>query len=88
LRFSQSRSSITANPRFALTTLSRPRLQRGQMTIVFERLESAHPDGLTLEELVKECRKQEYDLTFRNPNTDIRKSILYHLNRLESVRKV
>ena len=58
------------------------------MTIVFERLESAHPHGLTLEELAKECRKHEYDLTFRNPNTDIRKSILYHLNRLESVRQV
>jgi hypothetical protein len=58
------------------------------MTIVFERLELAHPHGLTLEELVKECRKEEYDLTYRNPNTDIRKSILYHLNRLESVRQV
>ena len=88
MSFSQSRSSIASNPRFGLVRLSRPKLQSGQMTIIYERLEASHPNGLTLEELVHECRKQRYELTFRNPNTDIRKSILYHLNRLESVRQV
>jgi hypothetical protein len=58
------------------------------MTLVLECLEASYPTGLTLEELVNACRKQGYDLTFRNPNTDIRKSILYHLNRLESVRQM
>jgi hypothetical protein len=88
MSFSQSRSGIASNPRFALMRLSRPKLQRGQMTIIFERLEASHPNSLTLEELVQECRKQSYELTFRNPNTDIRKSILYHLSRLDSVRQM
>jgi hypothetical protein len=88
VRFSQSRSSIASNPRFALIRSSRPKLQRGQMTVVFECLEASYPGGLTLEELVQACQKQRYYLTFRNPNTDIRKSILYHLNRLESVKQV
>ena len=82
MRFSQSRSSIASNPRFALIRSSRPKLQRGQMTVIFECLEliSQRPP---LEELVQACQKQRYYLTFRNPNTDICKSILYPLNRLE-----
>jgi hypothetical protein len=54
------------------------------MTIVYMRLEpsaSIH----SLEELVRECARREYKATFKDPNTDIRKSILYHSNLPEQL---
>jgi len=51
------------------------------MTILYECLEP-FPTAYTLEELVERCLKRDYPSTFKNPKTDIRKSILYHLNRL------
>jgi hypothetical protein len=87
-RFPRSQAYIKSNPRFALTTLARPKLQRGQMTIVLESLEASKLNGLRLEEIVAECQLRNYELTFRNPANDIRKSIIYHLDRIESVRQV
>jgi len=82
MRISQSRSYIATNPRFALTSATFPaKLQRGQMTIVYECLEP-FPREYSLEELVQRCIERDYKSTFTNPNTDIRKSIVYHLNRL------
>ncbi len=52
------------------------------MTVVYQCLEpfgSSH----SLEELVRDCLRRNYKSTFKNPNTDIRKSILYHLELLE-----
>jgi len=51
------------------------------MTILYESLEP-FPREYSLEELVPCCIERGYKSTFRNPNTDIRKSILYHLNLL------
>ena len=48
------------------------------MTIVYESLEP-FPQEYSLEELVARCLERDYTST---PNTDIRKSILYHLIRL------
>ena len=49
------------------------------MTIVYMRLE---PSGSihSLEDQVRDCARREYQSTFKHPNTEIRKSILYHLN--------
>ena len=77
----QSRSYIATNPRFALAGASRPPIQRGQMTIVYESLEP-FPSEYTLQELVDRCIARGYRDTFKNPATDIHKSVLYHLNRL------
>jgi hypothetical protein len=81
MRIPQSKSYIASNPRFALTSAARPRLQRGEMTIVYECLEP-YPKVYSLEELVRRCSERDLQSRFRNPNTDVRKSILYHLNRL------
>ena len=81
MTISQSQSYIASNPRFALTRLSRPRIQEGQQTIVYMCLEpfgSVH----SIEELVRDCAGRNYKATYKDPNTDIRKSILYHLNLL------
>ena len=79
---SQSREYIASNPRFALTKRLTPKeLHRGQMTIVYESLESVGK-VYSLEELVRRCTERDYDSTYRDPNNDIRKSILYHLNLL------
>lgn len=77
----QSRSYIGSNPRFALTRDSRPKLHQGQMTILYEALEQ-RPREHSLEDLVSLCLVRGYQSTFTNPKTDIRKSILYQLNRL------
>jgi hypothetical protein len=58
------------------------------MTIVFESLEGSALSGLTLEEIIDECKRRKYELTFRNPKNDIRKSVIYHLDRIESVQQV
>jgi hypothetical protein len=81
MTISQSESYIASNPRFALTRQSRPKIQEGQQTIVYMCLEpfgSVH----SLEELVRDCTGRNYKATFKDPTTDIRKSILYHLNLL------
>ena len=52
------------------------------MTIVYMCLEpfgSVHP----LTGLVRECSSRGYKSTFKDPNTDISKSILYHLRLLK-----
>ena len=58
------------------------------MTIIFECLEEVHPGDLALDELVRKCEQKDYVQTFKNPRTDIRKSILYQLNRIHSVKQV
>jgi hypothetical protein len=54
------------------------------MTIVYMRLE---PSGLihSLEDLVLDCARRECKAIFKDPNTDIRKSVLYHLNLPEQL---
>ena len=45
----------------------------------------------SLDDLVRDCTGRNYKATFKDPNTDIRKSILYHLNLLaesELIREV
>jgi hypothetical protein len=81
MTISQSQLYIASDPRFALTRQSRPKIQEGQQTIVYMCLEpfgSVH----SLEELVRDCIRRNYKATFKDQNTDIRKSILYHLNLL------
>lgn len=81
VKISNSQAYIKSNPRFSLARSSRSKISAGQMAIVYSCLkpvESVH----SLEELVKECEERDYRSTFRNPKTDIRKSILYQLNLL------
>jgi hypothetical protein len=87
MTISQSQAYIASNPRFGLTRQSRPKIQEGQMTIVYMCLE---PFGsvYSLEELVRDCTRRGYKSTFKDPNTDIRKSILYHLNLLAESRLI
>jgi len=79
---SQSRSYLESNPKFALTRPPRPEIQEGQLTIVSMCLE---PSGSNHsgEDLVPDCARRRYKATFKDPNADIRKSRLYHLNLLE-----
>jgi hypothetical protein len=77
----KSQAYIASNPRFSLKTAAWPKLQEGQMEIVFKCLQpfgSVH----SLEELVQDCIGRNYKSTFKDPKTDIRRSILYHLNLL------
>ena len=84
MAISQSRSYIATNPRFTLDRPTRPKIQEGQMTIVYGCL---GPSGSvhSLEELVRDCTRRGYKSTFKDPNTDIRKSILYHLDLMEQM---
>ena len=69
------------NPQFELTEPgSRPKLQKGQMTIIYECFE--RNGRLALTDLVSCCDRPAYRKTFRNRNTDITKSVLYHLKRM------
>jgi hypothetical protein len=79
---SRSRSYVAKNPRFVLTNPgSRPKLQSGEMTVVYECLEQYGP--LSLSELVKRCLAKGYSSLFTNPQTDPTASVLYHLKLLE-----
>jgi hypothetical protein len=83
MAISKSQSYIKSNPRFELTRQSRPKIQEGQMTIIYMCLEpcgSVH----SLEDLVRDCSGRGYKSTFKDVNNDIRKSILYHLKLLEN----
>jgi hypothetical protein len=78
----QTQQYIASNPRFTLKTAAWPKVQDGQMTIVYMCLQpfgSVH----SLDELVRDCISRNYRSTLKNPNTDIPKSVLYHLNLLE-----
>jgi hypothetical protein len=86
----KTKSYIASNPRFSLTTDGWPKLQEGQMEIVFRCLQP-YGSQHSLEDLVRACIGRNYKSTFKDPNTDIRKSILYHLNLLQeagSIREV
>jgi len=86
--FSSSQRFIDSKPRFKLTRPAvPPDLRGGQMTIVFECLLAVYPACLTLDELVKSCEKRGYRARFRNPKTDIHKSMLYHLNRIDAAQQ-
>jgi hypothetical protein len=57
------------------------------MEIVFKSLQPFGSEH-SLGDLVRECISRGYKSTFKDPNTDIRKSILYHLNLLQSLGSV
>ena len=84
MTISKSRSYIESNPRFTLTRQSRPKIQEGQMTIVYMCLE---PFGTiqSLEELVRSCSRRGYKSTFKRADEDIHKSILHHINLLNEL---
>jgi hypothetical protein len=85
-RFPITRAYKDQNPIFELAKQSRPgNLSKGQRTMIFQCLEEL--GSLSLKELAQACHKKNYELTFRNPKTDIRDSILYHLNAISSVRE-
>jgi hypothetical protein len=66
--------------RYSLTRASRPSVPRGQAEIVYKCLE---PYGSfhTLEDLVIEAKSRKFVSTFKQPETSIAESLLYHLNR-------
>jgi hypothetical protein len=86
MRIPRTTEYIKTNPQFALTSASDPRLQQGQMTLVHESLKP-FPTEYSLEGLVPRCIERGYTATIKghgnaaNP-VFIRKSVLYHLDRL------
>jgi hypothetical protein len=93
MTISKSLAYISSNPRFALTSAAIPKLQRGQMTLVYESLRP-FPSECSLEKLASRCTGKEYESTYRKPIADadaplfLRRSILYHLKRMEERRMV
>jgi hypothetical protein len=80
MKFPISKTFIELNPRFRLAFVSRPgNISKGQRTIIFDVL-LKHQSGISLTDLGSECMKDRY-----STKHEIRKSILYHLNRIESV---
>jgi hypothetical protein len=83
MAISRSRSYIAKKPRFALAIPgSRPALQAGEMTMVYECLEQH--GSLSLDELVKLCLAKGYSSLFTNPQTDPTISVLFQLRLLET----
>ena len=88
MTISRSRSYIATNPRFALTSAGTPRLQRGQMEMVYQSL-CPHSTVRSLEDLADRCFAQNYEETYKRPVAQkdarlfLRMSILYHLRRME-----
>ena len=79
---SQSQAYIASNPRFAVTQQSRPKIQEvgwPSSTCALDTFGSVD----FLEHLVRECISPNYESTFKTLNTEICKSILYHLNLLQ-----
>jgi hypothetical protein len=72
---------------YFLTRSSRPKLQEGQMTVVYMCLEP-YGSKKSLDQLVRECLSRNYASTFKQihegaaltQQTEI--SILYHINRM------
>ncbi len=84
MKFPKSRAYIKSNPRFRLGRKSIPgNLQRGQMAIIYECLQEAGSEGVALDDLAERCLQKHYQTT-----TDIRLSLLYHLNRIDSVEQM
>lgn len=88
MTISRSRSYIDTNPRFRLIGDSIPRLQRGQMSMVYKAL-MPYPKPRSLEELAEGCSAQRYEQTYKRPiraneaRLFLRMSILYHLKRMQ-----
>jgi hypothetical protein len=84
----KSQSYIATKTRFALTSAAVPKLQRGQMTKVYDSL-VPFPTERGLEELAERCTALEYEGTYKKPIPSkaapifLRKSILYHLKRMK-----
>jgi hypothetical protein len=66
--------------RYSLARAARPNIPRGQAETVYKCLE---PYGSfhTLEDLVIEAKSRKYASTFKQPDTSIPESLLYHLRR-------
>ena len=88
MTISRSRSYIATNPRFVLASAGTPRLQRGQMEMVYQSL-CPHSSVRSLEDLADRCSAQNYEATYKRPVAQedgwlfLRMSILYHLRRME-----
>jgi hypothetical protein len=81
---SWKREYIDSDPSFEFVRPgSRPTLPKegSQMTIIYECLKKLGSASLT--RLVKCCEANGYRGTFRAKDTDIKKSILYHLKSME-----
>jgi hypothetical protein len=57
-----------------------------QRTIILQCLADAYPNALTLQQLVNQCEDRGYRRTFKS-ETDISKSILWHVDRLSEVEQ-
>lgn len=90
MKISRSRRYIDTNPRFALTSRAIPRLQKGQMEMVYKSL-SPYPTASSLNDLSNRCSAQNYEATYKRPVAPedawlfLRMSILYHLKRMEKL---
>jgi hypothetical protein len=66
--------------KYSLTRASRPSVPEGQAAIVYKCLEP-YGSNHSLEDLVIEAKSRKYASTFKQPDTSIHESLLYHLNR-------
>jgi hypothetical protein len=87
MTFPKTKEYIASNPRFRLKTAAWPKLQEGQMEIIYRCLQ---PFGSVhfIEDLVRDCISRNYKATLKNANTDIPRSVLHHLNVLEEAGSV
>jgi hypothetical protein len=81
MTISWAKSYIAKNPQFELTSLARPKLQAGEMTIVYECLERFGP-RMYLHDLVRRCMENGLKDRFTNSDTDPTLCVLYHLKLL------
>ena len=85
--FPRTQSFIDSRPKFRLNRPGRPsKLPSGQRTIVFECLEAAQQKCLTLDSMVEDCLKRGYRERLKT-ETNVHRSILYHLNRIDAVER-
>jgi hypothetical protein len=81
-RFPITDRFIESKPQFKLRGPGRPpNLSEGQRTIIFDCLAAVEPRCISLDALADDCVKRGYKT--KHP---IRRSILYHLNRMEAVQ--
>jgi hypothetical protein len=89
-KYPVTRTFIELNPRFRITRQSYPpNIQTGQMTFICDALIDSFPYAIELTTLAVKCNKNDqYVQRYRNKQTNIYKSILYHLNRIDSVELI
>ena len=87
-KISRSKKFIASNPSFRVLTAARPpKLQHGQRTIIFDCLSAVYPNCISLTEMVKVCCHNPRRPYPTKTEKNMSRSILHHLNLMESVKQ-